>query len=143
MVGDMMNASKNMNALLDHPQMKQFLTNLDSAHFYQYASHQFDTTFMGCIYPGIQESIFNCDMPDGLFAPVKTQMGMCYTFNPLSYINKTGDRIQVTKAGKSGGLTLLLNVGQKHYMLGGFSAGMKVSSEGQRSVIEVSHRGQS
>ena len=58
--------------------------------------------------------------------PTVTQMGVCHTFNPLSYIEKHGP-LKSNRAGSADGLRIMIDIDQMEYKLGGLSLGAKVS----------------
>ena len=62
----------------------------------------------------------------GLMVPWKIRMGMCHSFHPQSYIENENESLISTRAGKQGGLMLVLNIAQYEYRYGDMSAGVKV-----------------
>ena len=109
---------------------------LDHEDMYINGANQFNSTYLACSYPGIETHPLMCDFPPELFVSRKTQMGMCHTFHPQSYIDKNkGEALKCTRAGTNGGLSIIMNVLQDEYMLGGRSAGVKVSSLKENSSL--------
>ena len=118
--------SFSINDQIASPELLEYMKTIDSEELYIKGAHQFEGTFLSCRYPQVQDDFPSCNIPDGLIAPTVTEMGVCHTFHPQSYIEEHGKSLTADRAGSVGGLQLMINVQQFDYTVGGFSGGVKV-----------------
>ena len=110
------NMSKLFNpALQPSQEVLDYMKTVDSVELFTNGAHQFEGQYITCRYPKIQTMEYSCELPEGLFVTKKTQMGMCHTFHPLEFPESNGDSLVSTRAGSSGGLTLLMDIAQYEY----------------------------
>ena len=108
------------------PELLEYMKTVDSEELYTKGAHQFEGTFASCRYPQIQDKLISCNLPDGLIEPTVTEMGVCHTFNPQSYIEEHGESLMANRAGSKGGLHIMMNVQQFDYTFGAYASGIKV-----------------
>ena len=107
------------------PEQLEYMKTLDAAEVYSEGAHQFQPTFLSCTFPGVQSQFLSCELPDGLMVQTRTDMGVCFTFHPQSYIKANGT-LKSTRAGGLGGLSILMNINQYEYRVGANAGGAKV-----------------
>ena len=110
--------SFSVNDRIASQELLEYMKTIDSEELYTKGAHQFEGTFLSCTYPEVQDDFFSCNLPDGLIVPTVTEMGVCHTFHPRSYIEEHGESLISDRAGSLGGLSVIMNVEQFDYMLG-------------------------
>jgi hypothetical protein len=129
----MLNASVEFASLRENPfletpdlskELADFMKTVDAEEFFSQGAHQMHI-YRDCAYPdGIDET---CDFSNGLMVARGTDMGVCHTFHPQSYIDDMGEAKAATSAGQTGGFTLMIDVEQHLYTWGSSAAGIRVN----------------
>ena len=103
-----------------------YMKTVDSAEFYSQGAHQMSDVYFYCRFPGVIS--ISCDLPEGLLVNKLTEMGVCHTFHPQSYIEANEKALESHTAGTSGGFSIMIDIQQDEYTVGGpGSAGVKVT----------------